>query len=40
MPEHPKSNKYEELKELKELLDLAIITPEEFTAKKKQLLGI
>ena len=40
VPEHPKSNKYEELKELKELLDLAIITPEEFTAKKKQLLGI
>lgn len=40
VPEQPKSNKYEELKELKELLDLDIITPEEFTAKKKQLLGI
>lgn len=40
MPEQPKSNKYEELKELKELLDLDIITPEEFNAKKKQLLDI
>ena len=35
-----KANKYGELKELKELLDLYIITPEEFAAKKKQLLGI
>lgn len=40
VPEMPKSNKYEELKELKELLDLDIITPEEFTAKKKQILDI
>lgn len=38
--EQPKINKYEELKELKELHDLDIITPEEFTKKKKQLLGI
>ena len=39
-PEQHKMNKYEELKELKELLDIGIITNEEFTAKKKQLLGI
>ena len=40
VPEQPKTSKYDELKELKELLDIGIITPEEFTAKKKQLLGI
>ena len=34
------TNKYEELKQLKELLDLEIITHEEFIAKKKELLGI
>lgn len=31
---------YEEIKKLKELLDLGIVTEEEFTAKKRQLLGI
>ena len=36
----PKTSKYDELKELKELLDLDIITSEEFQIKKKQLLGI
>ena len=40
VPEQPKTSKYDELKELKELLDIGIITPEDFTAKKKQLLGI
>lgn len=40
MPVQPKTSKYDELKELKELLDIGIITNEEFTAKKKQLLGI
>ena len=30
----------EELKKMKELLDLGIITQEEFDAKKKQLLGL
>ena len=34
------SNPYEELKSLKELMDMGIITNEEFEAKKKQLLGI
>lgn len=34
------SDPYEELKKLKELLDMGIVTEEEFTAKKKQLLGI
>lgn len=35
------SNSYlDELKQLKELLDLGILTDDEFTAKKKQLLGI
>lgn len=33
-------NKYEELKQLKELLDLEIITVEEFQIKKKELLGL
>lgn len=40
VPEQPKTSKYNELKELKELLDLDIITSEEFQIKKKQLLGI
>lgn len=31
---------YEELKKLKELLDMDIVTKEEFEAKKKQLLGL
>lgn len=31
---------FEELKKLKELLDMEIITPEEFEAKKKQMLGL
>lgn len=31
---------YDELKQLKELYDIGILTDEEFTAKKKQLLGI
>ena len=31
---------YEEVKKLKELLDMGIITQEEFDAKKKQLLGL
>ena len=31
---------YEELKKTKELLDMGIITQEEFDAKKKQLLGL
>lgn len=30
----------DELKKLKELLDLGIVTQEEFDAKKKQLLGL
>ena len=30
----------EELKKMKELLDMGIITQEEFDAKKKQLLGL
>ena len=34
------SNKYDELRELKELLDLGIITDEEFTLKKKSILEI
>lgn len=34
------SNPYEELKNLKELMDMGIITNEDFEAKKKQLLGI
>ena len=32
--------KKDELKKLKELLDMGIITQEEFDAKKKQLLGL
>lgn len=34
------SDPYEELKKLKELLDMGIVTEEEFNAKKKQLLGL
>lgn len=33
-------DKYDELKKLKDLLDMGVITPEEFDAKKKQLLGL
>ncbi|MCR0166800.1 SHOCT domain-containing protein [[Clostridium] innocuum] len=40
VPKQPKTSKYDELKELKELLDIGIITNEEFSTKKKQLLGI
>ena len=36
----PAMDPYEELKKLKELLDLDIITKEEFDAKKKQLLDL
>ncbi len=35
-----KLDPYEEMKKLKELLDLDIITPEEFARKKKELLGL
>lgn len=35
-----KTNKYDELKELKELLDLGVLTQDEFTSKKKEILGI
>ena len=38
--EQPKTTKYGELKELKELLDLDIITLDEFNAKKKEILSI
>jgi BMFP domain-containing protein YqiC len=34
------SDPYEELKKLKELLDLDIVTKEEFEAKKKKLLDL
>lgn len=34
------SSYLDELKQLKELLDLGILTDDEFSAKKKQLLGI
>ena len=36
----PASDPYEEVKKLKELLDMEIITPEEFDRKKKQLLDL
>lgn len=36
----PASDPYEELKKLKELLDLGIVTEEEFETKKKQLLDL
>ena len=35
-----KENPYEEIKKLKELLDMGILTQEEFDAKKKQILNI
>ena len=35
-----KMDPYEEMKKLKELLDLDIITQEEFARKKKELLGL
>jgi hypothetical protein len=35
----PVKHSYAELKELKELLDLGIITQEEFDRKKKEILG-
>jgi hypothetical protein len=35
-----KMDPYEEMKKLKELLDLGIITQEEFARKKKELLGL
>jgi hypothetical protein len=35
-----KLDPYEEMKKLKELLDLDIITQEEFARKKKELLGL
>ena len=38
--QQPQVSLYDELKQLKELLDLGILTDDEFTAKKKQLLGI
>lgn len=38
--EVPALDPYEELKKLKELLDLGIVTEEEFITKKKQLLGL
>lgn len=37
---HPENNPYGEIKKLKELLDLDLITSEEFDCKKKQLLGL
>ena len=36
----PASSPMDELKKLKELLDMGIVTQEEFDAKKKQLLGL
>ena len=36
----PKKNVVEEMKQYKELLDMGILTQEEFDAKKKQLLGL
>ena len=38
--DNTESNKYSELVELKKLLDMDIITQEEFNQKKKQVLGI
>ena len=40
VPAPPASDPYEELKKLKELLDMGIVTEEEFNIKKKQLLGL
>lgn len=39
-PAAPAASSMDELKKLKELLDMGIITQEEFDAKKKQLLGL
>lgn len=36
----PESNNMEDLKKFKELLDMGVITQEEFDAKKKQMLGL
>lgn len=38
--EQPKEDPYEQLKKLKELLDMGILTQDEFDAKKKQILNI
>lgn len=38
--ENNTSNPYEEVKQLKELLDMGIITQEEFDLKKKELLKL
>lgn len=38
--EEPATDKYDEIKKVKELLDIGIITQDEFEAKKKQLLGL
>ncbi len=40
VPAQPAVNGFEEIKRFKELLDMGIITQEEFDAKKKQLLGL
>ena len=39
-PIQSNENSFEKLKQLKELLDMGIITNDEFEAKKKQLLGL
>ena len=39
-PPPPAMDPYEEAKKLKELLDLGIITEEEFQRKKKEILGL
>jgi len=39
-PSAPAASAMDELKKLKELLDMGIVTQEEFDAKKKQLLGL
>ena len=39
-PQAPATDPYEELKKLKELLDMGIVTQEEFDAKKKKLLDL
>lgn len=38
--QHVNMDPYEEVKKLKELLDMGILTEEEFQAKKKELLGL
>ena len=40
VPAAPAASAMDELKKLKELLDMGIVTQEEFDAKKKQLLGL